>query len=133
MTVSWNVVFCDEFDGEFQGMAEELQDELLAHAILLRTYGPELGPRTVDTLKGSHYANMKELRFSWSGEVWRVAFAFDPQRQAVLLVGGDKAGANQRRLYQRLIRVADERYRKYLAELVPVQREKRGDRDGKTP
>ena len=39
---------------------------------------------------------MKELRFSWNGQVWRVAFAFDPQRQAILLVGGDKGGADQR-------------------------------------
>lgn len=48
-------------------------------------------------MQGSRYANMKELRFSWEGEVWRVAFAFDPNRRAVLLVGGNKAGADQRR------------------------------------
>jgi hypothetical protein len=40
---------------------------------------------------------MKELRFSWDKEVWRVAFAFDPNRQAILLAGGDKSGADQRR------------------------------------
>lgn len=127
----WNVVFCDEFDAEFQLMAEALQDELLAHALLLRTYGPALGRPTVDTLKGSQYANMKELRFNWVGEVWRVAFAFDPERQAVLLVGGDKAGANQKRFYQRLIRTADERYRTYLAELTTARQEKRGEKHGK--
>ena len=71
----------------------------------------------MDTLKGSKHANMKELRFSWRGEVWRVAFAFDPQRQAVLLVGGDKGGASQRRFYRRLIAVADERYDGHLASL----------------
>jgi transcriptional regulator with XRE-family HTH domain len=67
-----------------------LQDELLAHALLLSQVGPGLGRPTVDTLKGSKHANMKELRFGWQGEVWRVAFAFDPDRQAILLVGGDK-------------------------------------------
>ena len=103
---------------------------MLAHALLLRTYGPALGRPTVDTLKGSQYANMKELRFTWFGEVWRVAFAFDPERQAVLLVGGDKAGANQKRFYQRLIRTADERSRTYLAELAMARQEKRGEKHG---
>ncbi|MHB1013548.1 MAG: type II toxin-antitoxin system RelE/ParE family toxin, partial [Desulfobacteria bacterium] len=65
---------------------DRLQDELLAHAILLKDYGPNLGRPTVDTLFGSKYPNMKELRFNWEKEVWRVAFAFDPRRQAVLLV-----------------------------------------------
>ena len=96
---------------------ESLQDELLAHAKLLAEFGPNLGRPTVDTLKGSKHANMKELRFAWEGEVWRVAFAFDPQRQAVLLVAGDKGGAHQRRFYQRLIAVADGRYDGHLATL----------------
>ena len=60
---------------------------------------------------------MKELRFTWSNEIWRVAFAFDPQRQAILLVGGDKGGADQRRFYKRLISVADDRYDEHLAPL----------------
>ena len=60
---------------------------------------------------------MKELRFSWKGEVWRVAFAFDPHRQAILLVGGDKGGADQRRFYKRLINVADDRYSAHLGSL----------------
>jgi len=60
---------------------------------------------------------MKELRFDWNGEVWRVAFAFDPKRQAILLAGGDKGGADQRRFYKRLIAIADDRYDKYLATL----------------
>ena len=51
----------------------------------------------MDTLKGSKHTNMKEVRFAWAGEVWRVAFAFDPKRQAILLVGGDKGGTDQRR------------------------------------
>ena len=60
---------------------------------------------------------MKEMRFNWTGEAWRVAFAFDPQRQAVLLVGGDKSGADQKRFYKRLISVADSRYSQHLATL----------------
>ncbi|MHB8968807.1 MAG: type II toxin-antitoxin system RelE/ParE family toxin, partial [Thermoleophilia bacterium] len=80
--MKWEVVFHEEFDEEFKALDEGLQDELLAHAILLKDYGPNLGRPTVDTLYGSKYPNMKELRFNWEKEVWRVAFAFDPRRQA---------------------------------------------------
>lgn len=65
MGKSWEVIFYDEFERESRAFDEELQDELLAHAILLRNYGPILGRPTVDTLKGSRHANMKELRFDW--------------------------------------------------------------------
>lgn len=129
--MSWNVVLCDEFDAEFRLMTEGLQDELLAHALLLREFGPGLGRPTVDTLKGSKHPNLKELRFGWNGEVWRIAFAFDPKRQAVLLVGGDKAGVDQKRFYKRLIVVADERYSKHLSTLVASQTVEEGVQHGK--
>ena len=67
--MEWGVIFEDEFDAEFQEMPEGLQDEILAHALLLRDYGPNLGQPTVDTLKGSKHSNMKELRFGWKGGV----------------------------------------------------------------
>ena len=108
--MSWDVIFHDAFASEFDVLVEGLQDELLAHAMLLREFGPNLGRPTVDTLKGSKYSNMKELRFDWEGGIWRVAFAFDPARQAVLLIGGDKGGADQKRFYKRLITLADERF-----------------------
>ena len=123
--MTWTVLFHDAFDAEFEGLVEELQDELLAHAKLLSEFGPNLGRPTVDTLKGSRHANMKELRFSWNGQVWRVAFAFDPQRQAILLVGGDKGGSDQRRFYKRLLNVADERYDDHLVTLSQPHKESR--------
>ncbi len=58
---------------------------------------------------------MKELRFSAAGGVWRVAFAFDPNREVVLLVAGDKSGGSENRFYRRLIAKADERYAEHLA------------------
>ena len=58
---------------EFQNLAEDLQDELLAHAKWLLEFGPQLGRPTVDTLKGSKHANMKELRFRWKRTVWRAS------------------------------------------------------------
>jgi len=57
-------------------------------ARLLESVGPQLGRPHSDALKGSDYANMKELRFRAGGGVWRVAFAFDPKRLAILLVAG---------------------------------------------
>lgn len=119
----WTVLFHDAFDAEFEALVEELQDELLAHAKLLAEFGPNLGRPTVDTLKGSRHTNMKELRFSWSGQIWRVAFAFDPLRQAILLVGGDKGGTDQRRFYKRLLTVADARYDEHLSTLSQTNKE----------
>ena len=121
--MTWTVLFHDAFDEEFSSLKEDLQDELLAHARLLAEFGPNLGRPTVDTLKGSRHTNMKELRFSWNGQVWRVAFAFDPQRQAILLVGGDKGGADQRRFYKRLIDVADGRYEEHLGTFTQQSKE----------
>ena len=73
----WAVVFHEEFNPEFELLAAEVQDELLAHARLLAQFGPTLGRPRVDTLEGSRHANLKELRFDAAGGVWRVAFAFD--------------------------------------------------------
>lgn len=115
--MSWTVLLHDAFDAEFKAFEVALQDELLAHALLLAEFGPNLGRPTVDTLKASKHPNMKELRFGWNGEVWRVAFAFDPDRQAVLLVGGDKRSADQKRFYKRLVGLADERFDEHLASM----------------
>ena len=133
MTMEWEVLFQDEFDAEFRALEQDLQDELLAHALLLREFGPNLGRPTVDSLKGSRHTNMKELRFGWSGEVWRVAFAFDPRRRAILLVGGDKRGTDQKRFYRRLITVADERLDRHLAGMAAgkIRRSGKGGSHGK--
>jgi hypothetical protein len=58
---------------------------------------------------------MKELRFSAADGEWRVAFAFDPRRKAILLVAGDKSGGSEKRFYRELIRKADERFDAHLA------------------
>lgn len=58
---------------------------------------------------------MKELRFTVGDGVWRVAFAFDPSRCALLLVAGDKAGISERRFYRSLIERADARFERHLS------------------
>lgn len=113
----WRVRWQEDFKAEFDRFPRAVQDELLAHAMVLAAKGPQLGRPHVDTLKGSAFANMKELRFTAGNGVWRVAFAFDPERAAILLVAGDKSGVNERRFYDRLIATADGRYRQHLAAL----------------
>ena len=98
-------------------MSERVQDAVLTRSKLLCEAGSQLGRPTVDTLNGSSHANMKELRFSVGNEVWRIAFAFDPQRSAILLVGGDKRGRNQKQFYKQLIKIADLRYDQNLQSL----------------
>jgi len=115
--MAWIVSNHDAFDLEFDGLAESVQNELLAMTGLLEIYGPGLGRPHADTLAGSRHANMKELRFLANGGVWRVAFAFDPARKAILLVAGDKAGVSQKRFYKSLIAKADKRYGDHLAAL----------------
>jgi hypothetical protein len=115
MNVAWTVEIGDEFEPEFDALQEEVQLEILALSRLLQTFGPELGRPRVDTLNGSLHANMKELRFAAADGQWRVAFAFDPKRKAILLVAGDKSGVGERRFYRELIRKADERFDAHLA------------------
>jgi hypothetical protein len=79
--MSWDVYFHPKFKTEFDELSAAVQDELLASLTPLRKYGPSLGRPDVDTLKDSKYLDMKELRFRADGGVWRVAFAFDPQRR----------------------------------------------------
>ena len=115
--MEWHVVFHEAFEGEFTDLPEPVQDELLAHAALLATFGPHLKRPRADTLKGSRHANMKELRFDAEDGVWRVAFAFDPDRKGILLVAGDKSGQSEKRFYRQLIAKADERFADHLSGL----------------
>ncbi len=72
--MGWEVVFDPAFDREFDSLPIVVQDEFLAQASLLETFSPTLGRPRVDTLNGSRYANIKELRFAADNGVWRVAF-----------------------------------------------------------
>jgi hypothetical protein len=113
----WTVLVGDEFEPEFAALPEEVQLEILAIARLLQQFGPSTGRPRVDTLKGSKHANMKEMRFDASDGVWRVAFAFDPKRAAILIVAGDKSGGSEKRFYRELIRKADQRFDAHLERL----------------
>jgi hypothetical protein len=113
----WTVELAPQFEPELLALAAEARIELLAQARVIERFGPTTGRPRADTLKGSKHANMKELRFDAAGGVWRVAFAFDPRRRAILLVAGDKSGKSERAFYRRLIAVADQRFDAHLVRL----------------
>jgi hypothetical protein len=113
----WKVEICDEFLREFQRWPDAIQDALIAQSQVLGRFGPELGRPYVDTLNGSRHANMKELRCGADSRTWRIAFAFDPRREAILLVGGSKSGVSEGRFYKALIKLADARFDRHLADL----------------
>jgi len=113
----WSIRLHDAFEPEFAALPEAVQDELLALLALLKEYGPDLGRPHADTLNGSSFANIKELRFRADGGVWRVTYAFDPAREGLLLAAGNKSGVSERRFYRRLIARSDERFAAHLKML----------------
>src|SRR5580692_10880940 len=117
MVVKWAVEIADEFKPEFDALGQDVRSEVLALARVLQEFGQQLGRPRVDTLNDSRHANMKELRFSAADGEWRVAFAFDTKRKAILLIAGDKSGVSEKRFYRELIRKADDRFDAHLARL----------------
>ena len=115
--MSWSAYFHPKFKAEVEELSDAVQDGLAAALAPLRQFGPSLGRPDVDTLNGSKYANMKELRFKADGGVWRAAFAFNPRRNAILLVAADKSGVSEAKFYKRLIERADSRYKEHLDDL----------------
>jgi len=114
---AWYLGLCQS-DPETADLIEDAIDQLAFE-------GPALGRPLVDTVKGSHYHNMKELRPPSSGATEiRVLFAFDPKREAILLVAGDKAG-NWDGWYRKAIPLADRRFTEHLAALDAEEAKKR--------
>jgi hypothetical protein len=109
--MAWTVLLHPELIQELKAIDRGVVAKLAESLSALELVGPRLERPYVDTLEGSRHANMKELRFSHAG-VWR--FAFDSMRRAVILVGGDKQGIDQKRFYKNLIRVADRRFDEWL-------------------
>lgn len=113
----WNVATTDDFDQWFVTLDDPAKVEVIAKVTLLKQLGPRLPRPHADTLKGSKHANLKELRADTADQVLRIAFAFDPKRSAILLVGGDKSGISQKLFYDRLVKRADRLYDEHLARI----------------
>lgn len=113
--MDWVVLFDEEFAAWLDTLPAALRRKVLGHVELLEQFGPNLGRPRVDSTKGSAFSNMKELRIQYNGEPWRVLFAFDTRRNAVLLFGGNKSG--NARWYTDSVPIADQRFRRHLANL----------------
>ena len=122
--MEWEVEFHSAFEAEVLTFERDVRVALIAATKLLSDYGPQLGRPHADTLKGSKHANMKELRFEGSDGEWRAAFAFDPERKAIVLVAGDKSGVGQKRFYKTLIAKADLRFSEHLESLKSAKKGK---------
>jgi hypothetical protein len=108
--VSWDAERTQEFDEWWTELTDSEQRKVVAAVEVLQELGPTAGRPLVDTVQGSRHPNMKELRVT---QTMRIFFAFDPERVAILLVGGDKAGKSKR-FYKRMVPVADRIYDSHL-------------------
>lgn len=113
--MAWEVEFTDEFGLWWNGLSAEEQESIAFGVRLLEERGPWLKRPYADTVEGSKYPNMKELRCQHEGRPYRILFAFDPRRVGVLLIGGDKTGRS--RWYEDFISRADAIYERHLAGL----------------
>ena len=92
-----------------------MQDAIAAHVGLLENVGPFLGRPYADTLRGSSLPNLKELRVQHQGQPYRILYAFDPAREALLLLGGNKSG--DKRWYRKAIPRAEAIFVRHLEDL----------------
>jgi len=111
----WSVEFTDDFGEWWQALSAADHVALDASVRLPEELGPGLARPHVDLVKGSRHANMKELRTQSHGRALRTFFAFDPRRNAILLIGGTKGG--DKRFYARMVPRADDLYDQHLDEL----------------
>lgn len=114
--MAWKVITVEYFDEWFLGLNALEQQDVLAAIFVLEKMGPTLGRPYVDSVKGTDtIKNLKELRVQHKGKPYRVFFAFDPLRQAVMLCGGDKTG--NKHFYETMIPIAEREFLNYLQEL----------------
>lgn len=111
----WRVEYTDEFGVWFESLSDGEQHRLVAAVGRLEVHGPDLDYPHSSAIARSRHANMRELRVQIGGRPFRIFYAFDPARNAILLIGGDKTGDD--RFYERMVPVADELYDEHLEEL----------------
>jgi hypothetical protein len=111
----WDVEFVDEFGAWWEGLTDAEQESIDFGVQLLMQYGPTLKFPHSSGVEGSRHTHMRELRVQHQGRPYRVLYAFDPRRSAILLFGGDKTGDD--RWYVESIPIADHRYDAHLETL----------------
>lgn len=104
----WEVEYTDELGEWWAGLTQAEQESIDASVRLLEEKGPNLGFPHTSGIKQSKHAHMRELRVQHEGRPYRVLYAFDPRRCAILLLGGDKTGDD--RWYEVHVPLADRLY-----------------------
>jgi hypothetical protein len=113
--MTYEVEFTDEFGEWWDSLTIAEQRSIAFSVRLLEEFGVKLTRPQVDAIHGSKFANMRELRCQHEGRPYRVLFAFDPRRTAMLLIGGDKTGRTN--WYKEMVPKADQIYAQHLREL----------------
>jgi hypothetical protein len=113
--MAYEVEFSDEFGEWWDSLTAEEQESVAFSVRILEEEGIHLTRPQADTVRGSKYPNMRELRCQHEGRPYRILYAFDPRRVAVLLIGGDKTGNT--RWYKVFVPMADEIYTAHLREI----------------
>lgn len=113
--MAWEVEHTNEFEDWWSGLVEGEQAKVAAHVGELERRGPNLPFPYSSGIEGSRHDHMRELRVQCEGRPLRIFYAFNPERTAILLIGGDKTGDN--RFYERMIPIADALYDVHLEEL----------------
>lgn len=111
----WEVEYTDEFGEWWDALSETEHISITAYVELLEKLGPNLNFPYSSGVENSKHSHMRELRVQHSGEPYRILYAFDPRRVAILLIGGKKTGDT--RWYKKFIPVADKLYDEHLKEL----------------
>ena len=112
----WEVVATSEFEDWYADLDDEPAWAITAAVDLLERDGPAVRRPLVGQVVGSRYHAMKELRVAAGDRDYRVLFVFDPERRAVLLLGGDKTG-QWNEWYRTAIPRADALYEQWLRDL----------------
>ena len=113
--MAWEVEYTDEFGAWWETLDEAEQIDIDAVVRLLEQKGPHLPFPYSSGVKGSEHGHMRELRVQHAGRPYRILYAFDPRRVAMLLIGGDKTGDDS--WYDRFVPVADKLYAQHLVEI----------------
>ena len=113
--MTWGVEYTDEFAEWWTTLTEGEQEDVASYVQRLEARGPNLPFPHSSGINGSRHDHMRELRVQSHGNPFRVFYAFDPRRSAILLIGGDKTGND--RFYEEMIPVADDLYDQHIADL----------------
>lgn len=113
--MTWEVEYADEFGAWWHDLDASEQEDVAMVVGLLEARGPSLPFPYSSAVQGSRHGHIRELRIQHQGRPYRVFYAFDPRRMAILLIGGDKTGDD--RFYEQFVPVADRLYDEHLEEL----------------